>query len=95
MPPAAVRPGADVFRLYDTYGLPLDFTEELPRTGAPVDGAGFERELAAQQERARQASKMGAVKGDPVYAALLEEGRRTDSSATTPWPSRTRASSRC
>ena len=70
--------GADVFRLYDTYGLPLDFTDELARDrGLAVDGPGFERELEAQQERARQASKMGAVKGDPVYSSLLEEAGRT------------------
>jgi len=40
-----------------------------------VDHAGFERELDAQRERARQSSKMGAVKGEPVYVQLLEEGR--------------------
>ena len=49
-------------------GWRLDFTEELAKDrGLSVDLAGFERELQAQQERARQASKMGAVKGDPVY----------------------------
>jgi alanyl-tRNA synthetase len=68
--------GADAFRLYDTYGLALDFTEELAKDrGLTVDKDGFERELAAQQERARQASKMGAVAGDPVYMGLLEHGR--------------------
>jgi alanyl-tRNA synthetase len=70
--------GPDVFRLYDTYGLPVDFTEELAKDrGLAVDGPGFEKELEAQQERARQASKMGAVKGDPVYAGLFEKGGRT------------------
>ena len=69
-------PGADAFRLYDTYGLPLDFTEELAQDrGLTVDREGFERELEAQQERARQASKMGAVTGDPVYMGLLEKGK--------------------
>jgi len=75
----ATVPGADLFRLYDTYGLPADFTEELAKErGLLVDTAGFERELLAQQERARQASKMGAVKGDPVYQKLADEGARTD-----------------
>jgi len=75
----ATVPGADLFRLYDTYGLPADFTEELAKErGLLVDAAGFERELLAQQERARQASKMGAVKGDPVYQKLADEGARTD-----------------
>ena len=73
LPAGAALPGTEVFRLYDTYGLPLDFTEELARDrGLRVDAAGFERELAAQQERARQSSKMGAVKGDP----RLHEARR-------------------
>jgi alanyl-tRNA synthetase len=68
-----------VFRLYDTYGLPADFTEELAKDrGLGVDLAGFERELQAQQERARQSSKMGAVKGDPVYLKLADDGVRTD-----------------
>jgi alanyl-tRNA synthetase len=77
--PGATVPGADVFRLYDTYGLSADFTEELAKDrGLSVDLGGFERELAAQQERARQSSKMGAVKGDPVFQKLVDEGGRTD-----------------
>jgi len=75
-PKGGAIPGAEAFRLYDTYGLALDFTEELARErGLTVDAGGFERELAAQQERARQASKMGAVKGDPVYMELLGQGK--------------------
>ena len=71
--------GREAFRLYDTYGLPLDFLDELAADrGLTVDHAGFERELAAQQERARQSSRMGAVKGDPVYMKLAEEGGKTD-----------------
>ena len=76
--PGGMIPGADVFRLYDTYGLPVDFSQELAADrGLSVDAAGFERELEAQQERARQSSKMGVVKGDPVYAGLLAQGGRT------------------
>ncbi len=71
--PAGVIAGADAFRLYDTYGLALDFTEELAKDrGLAVDTDGFDRELLAQQERARQASKMGAVAGDPVYLGILQ-----------------------
>ena len=76
VPEGGTVPGEEAFRLYDTYGLPLDFTEELARDrGLFVDAEGFARELAAQQERARQASRMEAVKGDPVYVDLLERGR--------------------
>jgi alanyl-tRNA synthetase len=68
--------GADAFRLYDTYGLPLDFLEELAQEhGLAVDQSGFEREMEAQRERARQSSKMGTVTGDPVYMRLLEHGK--------------------
>ncbi|HEY7512647.1 MAG TPA: alanine--tRNA ligase-related protein, partial [Vicinamibacteria bacterium] len=68
--------GADAFRLYDTYGLPLDFLEELAQDhGLRLDQAGFQREMEAQRERARSASKMGAVTGDPVYMRLLEHGK--------------------
>ncbi len=77
--PGDTVPGAEAFRLYDTYGLPADFTEELAKDrGLLVDTAGFERELLAQQERARQSSKLGAVKGDPVYVKLAEDGARSE-----------------
>jgi alanyl-tRNA synthetase len=76
---APVIEGRAAFRLYDTYGLPLDFLDELAaEQGVTVDHAGFERELAVQQERARQSSKMGVVKGDPVFMKLADEGVRTD-----------------
>ena len=68
--------GSEAFRLYDTYGLALDFTQELAKDrGLSVDTEGYERELQAQQERARQASRLGAVAGDPVYTGLLETGQ--------------------
>jgi alanyl-tRNA synthetase len=71
-----VLDGPAAFRLYDTHGLPLDFIQELARDrGVDVDNAGFERELEAQRGRSRQATKMGAVTGDPVYVSLLEQGK--------------------
>ncbi len=74
--PGDVVAGSDAFRLYDTYGLALDFTEELAKDrGLSVDTNGFENELQAQQERARHASRMGPVTGDPVWLGLLEKGK--------------------
>jgi alanyl-tRNA synthetase len=68
--------GADAFKLYDTYGLSLDFTEELAADrGLKVDNAGFDAEFLKQQERARHASKMGAVSGAPEYLTLLEKAK--------------------
>jgi len=52
--------GDTVFKLYDTYGFPLDLTADIARErGLAVDQSGFEREMEAQRERARAASKFG------------------------------------
>ena len=56
----AVIPGETVFKLYDTYGFPVDLTADIARErGLQVDNAGFEREMAAQRERARAHSQFG------------------------------------
>ena len=47
-------PGEVVFRLWDTYGFPVEMTQEMARErGIDVDVEGFEREMEAQRERAR------------------------------------------
>jgi alanyl-tRNA synthetase len=52
--------GETVFRLYDTYGFPVDLTADIARErGLTVDQAGFEVAMEAQRERARAASKFG------------------------------------
>ena len=51
-----VLPGEVVFRLYDTYGYPRELTTEIAGdAGYTVDDAGFEKEMAAQKQRAREA----------------------------------------
>jgi len=53
-------PGETVFKLYDTYGFPVDLTADIARErGLQVDHAGFDREMAAQRERARAHSQFG------------------------------------
>lgn len=48
--------GKDAFRLYDTFGFPLDLTKEIcEESGVKVDEKGFEKEMLAQKERARNA----------------------------------------
>jgi alanyl-tRNA synthetase len=47
--------GRDVFRLYDTFGFPLDLTELMARErGYEIDAEGFETELEAQRRRSRE-----------------------------------------
>ncbi len=54
-------PGALVFKLYDTYGFPVDLTADIARErGLNLDRDGFEAEMAAQRERARAASRFDA-----------------------------------
>ncbi|MCA5172678.1 hypothetical protein K1S88_26995, partial [Klebsiella pneumoniae] len=67
-----VIPGEEAFRLYDTYGFPIELTEEYAaEAGMTVDHAGFEREMERQRERARAARQdvdsmqvQGGVLGD-------------------------------
>ncbi len=55
-----VEPGDVVFKLYDTYGFPMDLTADIARERElTIDEAGFEREMDAQRERARSASAFG------------------------------------
>ncbi|HSS46061.1 MAG TPA: alanine--tRNA ligase, partial [Burkholderiales bacterium] len=59
--------GETVFKLYDTYGFPLDLTADIARErGVTVDFAGFEAAMERQRERARAASKFG-VQGGVEY----------------------------
>ena len=72
----AVLPGADVFRLYDTYGFPRDLTRDVAREhGLEIDEAGFDSEKARQQERSREAGVFQAdAKHRGAYAALRGAG---------------------
>ncbi|MCW4456309.1 alanine--tRNA ligase [Flavobacterium sp. MXW15] len=55
-----VIPGADAFRLYDTYGFPVDLTADIARErGMSVDMAGFDAAMEHQRETARAAGKFG------------------------------------
>jgi len=57
----SVIPGETAFRLYDTYGFPLDLTADVARErGLTIDQAGFDAAMEAQRGRAKAASKFGA-----------------------------------
>ena len=62
-----VIPGEAVFKLYDTYGFPVDLTRILAHeAGLTLDQEGFDRAMSAQQERARKSAKFrsAAMKSD-------------------------------
>ncbi|MEP5727793.1 MAG: alanine--tRNA ligase [Sulfitobacter sp.] len=64
--------GETVFKLYDTFGFPKDLTEVIAaERGLEIDEAGFEREMAAQQERSR-GSAIGEAATATVYKTLRE-----------------------
>ena len=65
--------GADAFKLYDTYGFPIDLTREiLAEKGIGIDEDGFGEEMNAQRKRARDArAKMGEIGWDDKIADLL------------------------
>ena len=68
-----VIPGEVVFKLYDTYGFPLDLTADIARErNLKLDEAGYEREMQAQRTRARAASQFKSGE------ALRYEGAATE-----------------
>ncbi|MCB5952625.1 alanine--tRNA ligase [Enterococcus sp. BWT-B8] len=64
--------GKDIFKLYDTYGFPVELTEEVAEDeGLKVDHSGFEKEMDMQRERARAARNTEASMG--VQSAVLTD----------------------
>jgi len=69
-------PGALVFLLHDTYGFPPDLTADIARErGLQVDMDGYEREMEAQRERARAASRFGVDQRGGAQVAGRSEFR--------------------
>ena len=65
-------PGETVFKLYDTYGFPMDLTADIARERElTIDQAGFDSAMQAQRERARAASQFGAAE----VASLALDGQ--------------------
>jgi alanyl-tRNA synthetase len=67
-------PGEEVFKLYDTYGFPLDLADEIVRDQAlTLDLAGFERAMERQRERARASWRgSGEEAVQPIYPTLAD-----------------------
>jgi alanyl-tRNA synthetase len=74
-------PGSTAFTLHDTYGFPLELTEEIAgERGVAVDGVGFDAEMTSQRERAKAARK-GAAVGDErldAYREVVEQFGTTE-----------------
>ena len=63
--------GDEAFRLYDTYGFPLEMTRDAAdEMGLRVDEEGFRRAMAAQKERARGAQRFAAASEEEAYRRL-------------------------
>ncbi|HEY8575516.1 MAG TPA: alanine--tRNA ligase [Devosia sp.] len=75
MAEGSVLNGATAFKLYDTYGFPLDLTEDALRSrGITVDQAGFDAAMAAQKAEARKSwSGSGEATTDTVWYGLADK----------------------
>jgi len=72
--PGSVYPGESAFKLYDTYGLPMDFIVDAARDlGVEFDSSGFENAMQEQRTRARASWKGGGKEvANPAYAKLAD-----------------------
>jgi alanyl-tRNA synthetase len=69
-----VIPGDVVFKLYDTYGFPVDLTADIAREKElTLDNEGFETEMAAQRKRAQQASQFGVDYNERLKSTQTSE----------------------
>lgn len=73
-------PGATAFKLYDTYGFPLDLTQDaLREKGRSVDTAGFDAAMAEQKAKARAAwSGSGDASDGAVWFDVADQAGTTD-----------------
>ena len=70
----SVIPGDTVFKLYDTFGFPVDLTADVAREhGLTLDMAGFDRAMAVQKQQARAAGQFNAVE---KLVINLEQGTK-------------------
>ena len=76
--------GRDAFRLYDTYGFPIDLTQLMgAERGLAVDLQGFEEEMAAQQARSREAGRRVFASQEAVSDDFLPDEHSVFSRVTS------------
>ncbi|MGB0497887.1 MAG: alanine--tRNA ligase [Rubricella sp.] len=80
LPEGATLPGETAFKLYDTYGFPLDLTQDaLREKGRAVDTEGFDAAMAEQKAKARAAwSGSGEAADESVWFDIADESGPTD-----------------
>lgn len=70
-----VIPGADAFKLYDTYGFPLDLTQLMAQErGLTVDLEGFDREMEGQRNKARASGKFTYQEDQTKWETVKQTG---------------------
>ena len=71
--------GENAFKLYDTYGFPLELTKEIAQeNGLKVDEEGYKAAMQEQKERAKAATAKLSVTGDMKYAKIEDEVGSTE-----------------
>jgi alanyl-tRNA synthetase len=73
-------PGETAFKLYDTFGFPLDLTQDILRgRGLEVDVAGFDAAMERQREKGRESwAGSGEAAGEGVWLRLADQGGATE-----------------
>src|SRR5437764_1334167 len=85
--------GETAFRLHDTFGFPIELTEELAEErGITVDRAGFDVAMTEQRQRAKAARKVTTLTegGDALYRSLMAEHEPTEFTGYSEYESKAR-----
>ncbi|TSA12327.1 MAG: alanine--tRNA ligase [Deltaproteobacteria bacterium] len=71
--------GDTVFKLYDTYGFPIDIIQDIGQeNGLEIDNAGFQEYMARQRELSKKAWKGEPMEIPSVFRDLLDKGQKTE-----------------
>ena len=69
-----ILPGEVVFKLYDTYGFPVDLTNDIARErNFTIDHEGFDKHMASQRDRARKANKFSKTADNDLKANTISK----------------------
>ncbi len=76
--------GADAFKLYDTFGFPIDLTAEMAaEAGMTVDEEAFQALMTQQKERARKPARRWAIWAGPAWSSARTCRPRSSWATTT------------